>query len=102
MSLPFPYPKPARILYTFSVIIVALFVMGFLFTVLYAVIVPLRAAITSTMSQYDVANSTYTNFELADVFMNNLWVYLLVFVVLVLLYWVYHYSQRKGIPVVYS
>jgi len=84
------------------VIIVALFIMGFLFTIMYAVIVPLRAAISSTMNQYDVANSTYTNFTLADTFMNNLWAYFLVFVVLVLLYWVYLYSQRKGVQVVYQ
>jgi len=70
--------------------------MGFLWAVLYGVFVPLQAGIASAMSPYDVANSSYQSYQLADTFMTNLWSYLLVFVVFILAYWVYIYSQRKG------
>lgn len=96
MSLPLIRPQPTRIIYVFGVLIVSLFIMGFLWFIMYAVITPIQASIATSMSPYDVANSTYANYELADTFMTNLWAYMLVFVVFILLYWVYLYSQRKG------
>jgi len=97
LSLPTIQPHPTRALYVTAVVLVCLFVMGFLWLIQYAVISPLRAGIVSSMSQYDVTNSTYQNFELADAFMLNLWTYFLVIVVLGLLYWVWHYSQRRAV-----
>lgn len=91
-------PQPTRILYVASVVIATLFIMGFLWFCLYACMSQIQSAVASSMSQYDVANTTYANFELADTFMTNLWSYLLVIVMLGLGYWVYIYSSRKGIP----
>lgn len=62
----------------------------------------MRAGILSHMTQYDTANSTYSTFELADTFMSNLWLYLLVIAIFGLLYWVFIYSQRKGQTVMYQ
>jgi len=86
-----------RVLYVYAVVLVTLFVMAFLWLVLYAVVVPLQAGINSIMAQYDVANSSYQSYELANTFMTNLWAYLLVLVVLGLAYWIYIYSQRREV-----
>lgn len=97
MSFPLVSPyRPFRVLYVSAVILVTLFLMAFLWFGLYAVIHSLRAGIVASMTQYDVENSTYPNFVLADTFMINLWGFFLVIVVMALLYWVYIYSQRKG------
>lgn len=93
-------PRPARILYIYAVLIVALFVMGFLWIVLYACIQPIQAGIASQMVQYDVNGSSYPHYQLADAFMSNLWTLFLVIVVFGLLYWVFIYAQRKGQPMV--
>lgn len=90
------YIGPIRVLFVYAVIMVALFLMAFIWLIGYAVIAPLRGAILQNMAQYDVANSSYQSFESADTFMNNLWIYLLVIVVFILLCWVYIYSQQKG------
>lgn len=97
LSLPYLRPQPTRILYVVSVVIVGLFLMGFLWTVIYAVIAPVHAGISASMAQYDVENSTYASFEFAVAFMFNLFTFLLVIFVLGLLYWVWLYSQRKNI-----
>jgi len=70
--------------------------MAFLWLTLFSAISPLRTGILASMTKYDVANTTYASFELADTFMSNLWIYFLVVVVFGLLYWVLIYSQRKG------
>lgn len=101
MSFPLIKPHPTRILYVAAVVIVSLFIMGFLWFFLYAVITPVQTAVASNMVQYDIANTTYTNYELADTFMTNLWQYFLVIFVLAIAYWVYIYSQRKGVPSYY-
>lgn len=99
MSLPTVKPFATRQLYIYGVIVVTLFVMAFVWFICFAVITPVRTGITAQMTQYNSTN-TYGNFELADTFMSNLWAYILVITVLGLLYWVYHYSQRKGTPMV--
>lgn len=91
-------PRPFRILYQTSVVLVCLFIMAFLWFGLYTAIDAIRTGIMATMSQYDVAGSTYPNFVSADTFMSNLWTFFLVIVTFALLYWVYIYSQRKGVP----
>ena len=99
VSLPLlPKFRPVRVLYVYGVIIVALFLMAFLWFILWAGIVNVRGAILSTMSQYDVVDTPYPSFELADTFLNNLCTYFLVIIVIVLLYWAIIYSQRKGSP----
>jgi hypothetical protein len=70
--------------------------MAFIWFGLYAALSPLRTAIQGVMSQYNVNNSTYPSFELADTFMANLWTYLLMLFCFGLLFWVWIYSQRKG------
>lgn len=99
MSLLLLKPQPTRILYVASVVLATLFIMGFLWFCLYACMSQIQTAVASSMSQYDIANTTYTNYELADTFMTNLWAYMLVIVVIGLSYWVYIYSSRKGVPV---
>jgi hypothetical protein len=100
LSFPLVTPyRPFRILYVSAVILVTLFLMAFLWFALYASINSVRAGIMATMTQYDVENSTYPNFVLADTFMSNLWAFFLVIVVIGLLYWVWIYSSRKGVPV---
>lgn len=91
-----PKFRPVRVLYVYGVIVVALFLMAFIWFILWAGIVNVRGAVLSTMSQYDVADTPYPSFELADTFLNNLWTYFLVLVVVVLLYWALIYSQRKS------
>lgn len=92
-------PKPCRVLYIYAVVVVALFLMAFMWLIFYASISQIRGAITSTMIQYDTNGSAYGSFELADAFMSNLWAFFLVVVFFGLLLWVYHYAQRKGQPV---
>lgn len=89
------YPTPVRAIYVYAVILVSLFIMGFLWVIFNAVVVPLQAGISTAMSPYNVANTSYQNYVLADTFMTNLWTYILVLFVLGLLLWVYHYSQRE-------
>jgi len=94
--LSFPFRPPnTGILYVFSVVLVSLFAMAFLWFVMYAAFTPIRAGITAAMTPYDVENSTYTSFEYADTFMSNFWAYFLVILILGLAYWAYIYSQRK-------
>lgn len=102
MSLPTIQPRPTRQIYTYGVVLLGLFLFAFLWFIMWAVFDPVRASITSIMSQYDVANSTYQSFELADTFMNNLWLYMLVLATFILLIWVFHYSQRRNVPMVYA
>jgi len=83
-------------LFVYAVIIVALFLMAFIWLINYAVIAPLRAGILNGMTQYDVANTSYQSFEYADTFMFNFWGSFLVIAVFILLCWVYIYSQHKG------
>ena len=73
-----------------------LFLMAFLWFVLNVAIQSVRTGILASLVQYDVENSTYPNFVLADTFMSNIWTFFLVIVVMGLLYWVWIYSQRKG------
>ena len=94
--LPKPTFYPTQILYVSSVVIVTLFVMAFLWLALFSAISPLRTSIAANMAQYDVENTTYASFELAEAFMNNVWIYFLVVVVFGLLYWCFIYSQRKN------
>ena len=97
MSVPLVSPyRPFRILYQTAVVLVTLFLMAFLWFALYVAIHAVRTGVMATMNQYDVTNSTYPNFVLADTFMSNLWNFFLVIVVLGLLYWSYIYAQRKG------
>ena len=91
-------PRPYNILYTFAVILTALFILGFLWFALWSATSTIRGAIGSSMNQHDIANTTYQTYELADTFLNNLWTYMLVIIVFGLLAWVFIYSQRKGIP----
>ena len=95
MSLPITQPPQTRILYVVSVIIVFLFVMGFLWLIMYAVVTPIQAGIAAAMTPYDVANSTYDSFELADTFLTNLWQYFLMIAAFGLAYWVWIYTQRR-------
>lgn len=89
-------------LYIYATIIVALFLGAFFWFIFWVGVINVRAAVLSQMEQYDVANSTHSTFELADTFMNNFWTYLLVLFVFGLMYWLYHYAQRKGQPMVVS
>ena len=88
-------PFPARMLYQTGVVLLFLVVIGLLYVVAWAVISPIQSGIASAMAQFDVTNSTHANYELADAFMVNLWIYLLVICCLALLYWVYIYGQRR-------
>jgi len=92
MSL--PYPKPTNILYTVGVLIVGLFVLALIWFGIYSVYVPLSSAITTSLSPYDIANTTYQSYELADVFMDNVFTYILVIAGIGLLYWAFLHEQR--------
>ena len=97
MSMPLVSPyHPFHVLYQTAVVLVALFLMAFLWFGLYAGINSIRTGIMATMTQYDTADSTYSNFALADTFMSNLWQFFLVIVVVGLIYWAFIYAQRKG------
>lgn len=103
MSFPLVSPyRPFQILYQTAVVLVALFLMAFLWFALNAAVSSVRAGILSGMVQYDVENSTYSNFVLADTFMTNIWTFFLVILVFGLLYWAYIYSMRKGVSVGYG
>lgn len=99
LSLPTLKPQPTWILYVTAVVLACLFIMGFLWFCLYAVFTQIQTAVASTMSQYDIANTTYTSYELADTFITNIWVYFLAIFLLGISYWVYIYSSRKGVSV---
>lgn len=84
-------------MYIYLVALVGLFIMGFLWVLIYAVMVPVQSAVQSQMSQFDVTNSTHEAYELAEIFMSNIIQFLLVFATLILLYWCWLYAQRKSI-----
>lgn len=95
LSVPFPC-FPINAIYTWAVAIVFLFVMVFLWAITWAVIVPLRNAVTPVMAQF--ANHTsYANWTLADTFMYNFWVYFLVLSTIAILLWSFHYAQQRGV-----
>lgn len=86
---------PVNAIYGWTVALVFLFVIAFLWFITYAVMDPIRTAIGTAMAPYDVPGSPYPAFELADTFMHNLWLYMLAISSFVLLLWIYHYAQRK-------
>jgi len=75
---------------------VGIFLFGFLYFALYIPISQIQTSIANVMSGYS-GDSTYASYQLADIFMQNLWTYLLVIMVLGLLYWAWIYSQRKSV-----
>lgn len=87
------------VLYIYALILVGLFVMGFLWFITWASITNVRTAINISQYQND---TTYQALQLADTFMNNFWTYFLVIFFFGLLYYVLIYAQRKGTPVVYE
>jgi len=87
-------------LYVTAVVLLMLFLGGFLLFGCYAVIDQVRTSITSQMTHYSGLD-TYSNFGLADAFMHNLWNYLAILMLFGLAYWVYIYSQRKSAGVMY-
>jgi len=89
MSFPIVGPRPHRVLYVYAVVLTALFIMGFLWFALWSGVTTIRSAIATSMNQYDVANTTYQTYELADTFVNNMWTYLLVIVVFGILAYVF-------------
>jgi len=72
--------------------------MGFLWFALWAGVSAIRTAIATSMNQYDIANTTYSTYELADTFLNNMWAYFLVIFVFGILCYVFIYAQRKNVP----
>jgi len=98
MSFPFVAPRPHRVLYVYAIILTALFITGFLWFALWSGVTSIRAAIATSMNQYDIANTTYQTFELADTFLNNMWTYFLVIFVFGILAYVFIYGQRKNAP----
>jgi len=97
MSFPTVVPRPHRVLYVFSVILTALFIMGFLWFALWSGVTSVRSAIASSMNQYDIANTTYSTYELSDTFLNNMWTYFLVIFIFGILCYVFIYAQRKNV-----
>lgn len=98
LSFPLLYPKPVRVLYQMGVTIVFLFVLAFLWFLFYAVVTPLQTAIATSMTPFDVSNSTYPAYELANTFIENLWGYFLAVAIIGgLATWLYIYAQRKGV-----
>jgi type II secretory pathway component PulF len=87
-----PY-SPTRIMYQVAVVFVGLFVMGLLWYGLISCIIPLSTGISSNMEQFE-NSTTYSSYELANTFMLNLWLFLLVIVSIGLLYWSWLYGQR--------
>lgn len=83
------------VMYVYAVIIISLLVLAFFWFMFYTAIAPTRTAISTTMTQYDTADP-YDAFVLADLFMQNVWLYMLALVVIGLAYWGYQYSQRRG------
>lgn len=86
---------PINAIYAWAVSLVFLFVMVFLWFICYAVIMPIRAGVTSNMVQFENMTS-YASWPLADLFMANVWIYFLVISSIAVLLWVFHYTQRKG------
>lgn len=82
--------------YTYAVFIIGVFIFAFLWIVLWANVDPIGSSVDSHMTQYNVANSSYDAYTLASTFMSNLWLFLLVIAIGILLIWGFHYSQRKG------
>ena len=90
-------PKPFRALYSLGVTITFLVLMAVLCFAFYAVISSISSAIGSSMNQYDLPNTSYQAYELANTFMLNLAEYLLALTVFGLFAWILVYSQRKKV-----
>jgi len=87
---------PVKIMYQVAVVFVGLFVMALLWYGLINCILPLSTGIATNMEQFENMTS-YPNFELANTFMLNLWLFLLVIVGIALLYWSWLYGQRAHV-----
>lgn len=74
--------------------IIAGCVVGFL---LMSVIDEVQGAFNPILEANYVVNEDYYDvFGLAAAFVTNLWTYIIAFVIFVIAYWVYIYSQRSG------
>lgn len=88
-------------LYVTAVVLLAVFLGGFIIFTCYTAIAQIRTSITAQMSGYS-GMATYANFTWADTFMINLWTFLPVILLLGVAYWVYIYSQHKRAGLVYE
>ena len=85
------------ILYTYLVIIIAL-IAGIFFVFLFTNAIQ---AVQETLQSYlSVSNwgttGIYAIFAEANNFVTNIWTYLAAFIIFIIGFWVYVYSQRKG------
>jgi len=88
-------------LYVTAVVLLMVFLGGFLVFVCYSAIDQIRSSIATQMSDYSALDS-YPNYELANTFMVNLWKFMPVILLLGVGYWVYIYSQHKRAELVYE
>lgn len=88
-------------LYVTAVVLLAIFLGGFLIFTCYAAIEQIRVGVSAQMTEYSGLDC-YTNYGLADTFMGYLWTLLPVIMILGVGYWVYIYSQHKSAGVGYE
>ena len=98
MSYSMLQPKPpTRIIYVFATAITFLFIIALVWFMLYAVILPIGASLTTVADTFHNSSwPLHTNLTQAETFMSYFWQLLLVFAVFGLAYWVWITSQRKG------
>jgi len=82
-------------MYSYAVVIITLFLMGFLWLMWQTVVLQVRAGIISQMATYE-NETAYATFELADIFVFNVWTFFLLIMMFGLLFFVIVYAQRKG------
>jgi hypothetical protein len=73
-----------------------LIVVAFFWYVMFEIVMPVRWGALQAMSLMTPNNSTDTVFTYSDLFMTNIWKFLLVFGVIGLAMWAFTYSQEKG------
>lgn len=87
------------ILYILVTIGLFLFIIGFVWFVAWAVIVPIDNAISPVAESFHNESwGLYEEFGYAQTFMTNFWLYLLALAFFGLVFFVYMYSQRRGQP----
>lgn len=85
------------VLYVYGVLIMALAASLFFGFLLMNVVEKIQDAVNPLLDSEEWASDThYDMFYYASLFVTNIWTYIMAFIVLIIAYWGYTYSQRKA------
>lgn len=96
MSYPTPF-MPIRLLYALTIAIIFIIFLPFIIILFQIAITGVSNAISSQMTANSGVGEPYTAWGYANTFIVNIWYYMLAIALMGLAYWVWTYTQRKGV-----